>query len=647
MKLPTPKPSCSVVAFVLALMVQLSSAPPASAGEPRTWTDSTGKFQITASLIEVRDGSVFLETESGKTVKIPVTRLSRADQDFLEAGDNPFEMVDSQPQRSVSPPTGSSAVGGLSTSAWENPPVPNWNNVRTIDKGFGSTGWNYTPPASNTLPFEPKTATLPKKANFFEGMRRLQINPLAARCVAGYTWTFSTPKPQSRISLVDLPSGKAINSEMVECNMCPLTVLNDGKTVLMQGTGNDREGFETGDQLQLWRLTGTKVTRSGIWTPFKDEKKAFGKVSNGQPVKAVPIGGNHLVLLSDTGHLACFDLSTLRPTWHAQLSRNHEVTFTTDRKQMFVLDEQSLMLVDPQSGESGSSIQLAGNPQLGWTKMRLNAAGDKMLISYVNHLRVMDLKTGETIDEYSREGGAPLAPNGLSYPDDDYALLDNHLLFHIPSRITVCDYKDAAVITSIGGTEFVGLLADSGGLIVPTSIPHPKAAETLKQAVDDPSVFLIHPGVSVALDVSGVPGNYRSEVEQKLRGAIDKAGYKLTGGAAIKIKAAISAPKQEAVSYIARGAYVATVYTSSVAIEHQGNKAWERSGGNIPMMLQTKAGQTIQQKLDELGKRPNISFFETVALPKLLQAPTKSSGGNSQNALLESKFTLQGLVDSN
>ncbi|WP_182866185.1 hypothetical protein [Stieleria mannarensis] len=166
-----------------------------------------------------------------------------------------------------------------------------------------------------------------------------EINPLAARCVAGYTWTFSTPKPLSRISLVDLPSGKAINSEPVECNMCPLAVLNDGKTVLMQGTGGDRDGFETGDQLQLWNLTGSKVTRSGIWVPFKDDKKAFGKTSNAHPIKAIPIDGDLLLLLGDNGHLACFDLPRLAPVWHARLSRNFAVTLTTDRKQMFVLDE--------------------------------------------------------------------------------------------------------------------------------------------------------------------------------------------------------------------------------------------------------------------------------------------------------------------
>ncbi|MCS7469932.1 SHD1 domain-containing protein [Stieleria sp. ICT_E10.1] len=632
-----------VVTFTVCIALLVS---PGRADEPRTWTDSTGKFRVTASLIQVQDEVVFLKTDTGKTLKIPVARLSQADRDFLNAGENPFEMVDAEPSPRVRVPAAPANTGNPSMSAWTHPPAINWDSVPTMDPGFGESQWNYTPPVNNALPFETKAASLPAKANFFEGMRRLQINPLAARCVAGYTWTFSTPKPLSRISLVDLPSGKAINSEPVECNMCPLTVLNDGKTVLMQGTGGDRDGFETGDQLQLWTLTGTKVTRSGIWVPFPADKKAFGKTTHARPIKAVPIANNLLILLSDSGHLACFDLATLNPIWHARLSQNFAVTCTTDRQQMFVLDEHTLMLVDPLTGQAKGSMQLEGKPRLGWTKMQLNESGDQMLISFVNNLRIMDLKTGETIDEYSREGGAPIAPNGLSYPAPDYALLDNHLLLHIPSRITVCDYKDAAVITSVGGTEFVGLLSDGGGLIVPTSIPHPKATEVLRQAVDDPSVFLIHPGVNVAMDVSGVPDKYRAEVEQNLKNAISKAGYKLSNGAAIKIKAAISGPKNEAVSYIARGAYVAKVYQSTLTIESDGTKAWSRSGSNIPMMLQTKRGQSIQEKLDELGKRPNTSFFETVALPKLLQAPTKSSSGNTQNALLVSKFTLRGLVDS-
>ncbi len=64
-------------------------------------------------------------------------------------------------------------------------------------------------------------------------------------------------------------------------------------------------------------------------------------------------------------------------------------------------------------------------------------------------------------------------------------------------------------------------------------------------------------------------------------------------------------------------------------------------------MIETRGDQTIQQKLDELGKSPDLTFFLGIDYPKILQAPKDNQPGhNNHNALLISKFTLQGLVDS-
>ena len=49
----------------------------------RTWTDSSGKFSIKAKLVENKNGTVVLENESGKQVKVPLNRMSDADRKFL------------------------------------------------------------------------------------------------------------------------------------------------------------------------------------------------------------------------------------------------------------------------------------------------------------------------------------------------------------------------------------------------------------------------------------------------------------------------------------------------------------------------------------------------------------------------------------
>ncbi|WP_436716326.1 SHD1 domain-containing protein [Roseiconus lacunae] len=622
----------------------------AIADETRTWSDTSGRFKLQATLIEVKGSDVYLKRTDGKTVKVPLQRLSEIDRQFLTELENPFEMVDEVPAEGqpTSPVANRSRPPRRSTgfSGWDHPPVNEWDNIKTVGVGFNNQSWNYTPPKSNRLPFEPKQAMLPKKNNFFEGMRRVEINPLAASAVAGYTWTFSTPTHQSRVSLIDLKTGRSVNSGLVTGNMSPLAVLNDGQTILMQGTGSDRDEYETGDQLQLWTIDGLEVTRSQSWIPFPDEKKSFGKTTNANVRQAIPIQDNRVLILADSGHLACFDIRTLRASWHMRLPSHHAITLTTDRKQLFVYQDHQLLHLDPSSGTVRGQLTLTEKPRLGWTKIRLNDSGDRMMITFVNQLRVIDLSNGETVDDYETAGNSPLSPRGLGYPAEDFALLDNHLLVHIPSRIRVCDYKDAAVICCEGGTEFIGLLTDKGGLLVPTSMPHPKAEAVLKQAMDDPSVFLIYPGVEVSLDVSGVPEQYHASVKDNLEESIKRAGYLLKPSAAIEIKASVSGPEQEAISYIARGSYVANKFTSNVTIHANGKEVWTRSSSNIPGVLMTKRGQSIQERIDELGQGPNLSYFKSITLPNLMQKPSESPQGNLQNTLMVSKFTMQGLVDN-
>ncbi|MBL9114236.1 MAG: PQQ-binding-like beta-propeller repeat protein [Verrucomicrobiaceae bacterium] len=52
--------------------------------EVRTWTDSTGQFKIEAELVGIQGGQVTLKRPDGSIAKLPLARLSKADQDFLK-----------------------------------------------------------------------------------------------------------------------------------------------------------------------------------------------------------------------------------------------------------------------------------------------------------------------------------------------------------------------------------------------------------------------------------------------------------------------------------------------------------------------------------------------------------------------------------
>lgn len=75
--------------------------------EPRTWSDSSGKFSVQATLVSVQDGQVVLKTSQGKEIKLPIERLSQDDKDYLNSpdlnsGDESDEESNSRPSPKAS-----------------------------------------------------------------------------------------------------------------------------------------------------------------------------------------------------------------------------------------------------------------------------------------------------------------------------------------------------------------------------------------------------------------------------------------------------------------------------------------------------------------------------------------------------------------
>ena len=56
--------------------------------ELRTWTAVNGK-EVEAEFVSNSDGQVTLKMKTGKVFKVPIDKLSKADQDFLQAKSSP------------------------------------------------------------------------------------------------------------------------------------------------------------------------------------------------------------------------------------------------------------------------------------------------------------------------------------------------------------------------------------------------------------------------------------------------------------------------------------------------------------------------------------------------------------------------------
>ena len=60
-----------VLPFFFHCLLAASSVALGQTNAAREWTDSTGQFKVTATLVEVKDGKAYLRTADGKTMRIP------------------------------------------------------------------------------------------------------------------------------------------------------------------------------------------------------------------------------------------------------------------------------------------------------------------------------------------------------------------------------------------------------------------------------------------------------------------------------------------------------------------------------------------------------------------------------------------------
>ncbi len=143
-----------IAPVVIGLVIGLGAVAVANAAELRTWTDSTGKFSLTAKLVSLDGDQVILERETGDKMTIPLAKLSKADQDYVatQKEESPFQPMDGSPFTPVaptakaqpSPPPAAPQTGPRTVKA-------NWTRCRAIPLAAGEGEWKIEPPA----PFQP------------------------------------------------------------------------------------------------------------------------------------------------------------------------------------------------------------------------------------------------------------------------------------------------------------------------------------------------------------------------------------------------------------------------------------------------------------------------------------------------------------
>lgn len=585
--------------------------------EFRKWQDASGKFEIEAKLLTVAGDDVSLERPDGKKISIPLSKLSQRDRDFVESQNsladpnNPFQEVESD---------------GI--QEW----TVNWSDCPETQLDIGN--WN-PKIETQTSQLNIKPTALPGKADFFEGIAGMAVNAVAKRAVIAYHIAPPGKPIKSRLVLADIELGKTLGSAVGDGKWNVLAIHDDGQRIVVRNEGEDSPG-----QLGTVKLVKNTIKPIDVWTPYQSLE---GKPESRVVRFAAFLNGGRLVTVNRNGAVVIWDFDSRNPLRRFDYRSEAQPALTTDRKYLGFAGGDRLGFVNLDNEEELPSVRSAPGMNF-WIDTCFSPSCRRFAAANLSKLMVWDVDSGDVL----LDGDVPgIQTTGqLSFPDEQFVMINGNKLIEISTRIKLWEYQGFS--RWYDSKMLMIAHEDKSGKLMEVRLPHPKALEVLKQAKSQSDLFVLRKGAPVSIDLSGVPQQFQTNVEQSLKRKFETSGLRFQQGAPLVFKATIGGPSREAISYRFLGDFSINKYSCNLSIVYGNQVLWTGpNGSNVPGSLSAETYEEARKQLDEAGRGPWLGYFNTTVLPEFLQKPMGGTTNGAQNRQMigSSKFTSSGLVD--
>ena len=325
-----------VVAVVLGVQCVLGAA-------PRQWTDRSGKFQVEASLVTVKDGKAYLEKGDGTVVPVEIAKLCTADQEYLLSLPDHRAYFQKNPIPGVKAPLAKPKMAVI--------PTPDDARVGEVRR-FPNLGW---------------------------GVQSLAFSPDGALLVAG--------KMDEAILVFNVVKGGPVGAygHLEDLGQVEsLAFTPDGKTLLCGGSKGRILDCDVGPK-------GTLRTAN-----------RFAGHSGG--VRSIAIGSDGRTVLSGGGEkqVRCWDLTNCREQFAVGGFRGPvKATFLTrSLKQALASDGGVLVLIDVQHGKALQSMALAHSTA---QAVAISPDGARVAVCDGSKVRLWETRSGRELPPLSTE----------------------------------------------------------------------------------------------------------------------------------------------------------------------------------------------------------------------------------------------------
>jgi hypothetical protein len=599
--------------------------------ESRLWKDSTGQFQVRATLIDQTDSAVRLQTADGREITVPVNRLSQADQDYLKSlmapKDNPFAGGTPMPEASTDvQPAATAVVPGTlralpeSKSLGEEMALPGTGN--TLDLTAAPADKPFAPDPFAAAPAIPAGVVSVSTVDAYD---KVSVPVLTDKesgrflISIGRNVSGRPEETRGRIYSVDLV---AKTSQLVwDYPNCVRVLDHDartGRTLIV----DKLDQFQRGGELVMVEGLATGAPQ----TLYRRTLPGAGKPGFAPQVEwAQLLSGSHVAAIVDR-KLHVWDLPAAKLVYLIETaSASEPPVFSGNQVYMAVPQGGKVVIVETASGELRKSFATGSTLTPG---VAFHPDGRQLAVCFSNQYQVWDCVAENIISEATTTDHLSSHPIHWIGPKLFRGAMGDTI--HLDLGMSVWKYY-IAVSTQpyVLGDKIVTATTSQNCKLVSAEIPHAAARnsiEKLMRAGD--AAMLVRPGSQVAIAVDAAVRVDDGEIKASLAEAAEKAGWSVSNRGSVTLVAKIGRGETRELRFRSMGpgprtesTANLTPFTAELQIRRGANVLWSRKTENrIPPMLRLEEGETVQDAVNRYEK-PDAAFLARLNLPPRIPKP--------------------------
>ncbi|MGL4593695.1 MAG: SHD1 domain-containing protein [Thermoguttaceae bacterium] len=610
--------------------------------QERTWTDKTGKFEVVATLVEYDGKNVKIKKQDGKSLTLPVDKLSDEDVQFLKewkSDANPFAGEDEEnifaggevePKTNSSknsPPkkTTSTPPNKTPENAVETIPFPheiNIDQVSSIMLRFRDNDWSVeADPIPVQFSKRPRMVNFPFSVNRFgESLYTFPVyfsqNP-PTKVLTTVQRGELLGSRDTAIFVGDLTTGRAVSIQKPKELFVPLDISPSGNRIVVRQDEGTRSS-DTLDKAVFFDVTSDgKLVQIGECFPFakmagksimKDEKNIFA---------AYWIDDEHVLFLSRRMCLLMINVATGQPCWKYEGSglAMKSLVFSPGKKYFLLSTKEGTVLIEAVSGDVVGVFPEMSSPD-GAT---FSPDGKQICQWRMDSLRFWDATNGKL-----QESSMTVIGSGSPIWVTNRYLLAEDFLIDLQEKMPVWKYTRLfhADFTLFGEILWKIESEKSGASLVDAVIPPKALIDGSKGSTS--TEYLLSPGSSVSLKLDSSIVENRAEIEKVIREKCEKNQWKIASDTPYQIVLKIVSGEEQKIQYRSvMGGFggessevTVRTQTARIDIEKEGKSIWANTTtyGPPPILTNRDKSKSFQDTINEYTK-PKISWFSGITIP--------------------------------